>query len=65
MGLRELRARRQGLKTLKRIRFPKLESTFRDYGHMAIPLIALIYFLSVKGYNPIYAAWLSILIAIV
>lgn len=32
---------------------------------MAIPLIALIYFLSVKGYNPIYAAWLSILIAIV
>ena len=61
----ELRARRQGLKTLEKDQIPKLESTFRDYGHMAIPLIALIYFLSVKGYNPIYAAWLSILIAIV
>ena len=61
----ELRARRQGLKTLEKDQIPKLGSTFRDYGHMAIPLIALIYFLSVKGYNPIYAAWLSILIAIV
>ena len=61
----EVRARRQGLKTLEKDQIPKLGSTFRDYGHMAIPLIALIYFLSVKGYNPIYAAWLSILIAIV
>ena len=61
----ELRARRQGLKTLEKDQIPKLGSTFGDYGHMAIPLIALIYFLSVKGYNPIYAAWLSILIAIV
>lgn len=61
----ELRARRQGLKTLEKDQIPKRGSTFRDYGHMAIPLIALIYFLSVKGYNPIYAAWLSILIAIV
>ena len=61
----ELRARRQGLKILEKDQIPKLGSTFRDYGHMAIPLIALIYFLSVKGYNPIYAAWLSILIAIV
>lgn len=61
----ELRARRQGLKTLEKDQIPKLGSTFGDYGHMAIPLIALIYFLNVKGYNPIYAAWLSILIAIV
>ena len=61
----ELRARRQGLKTLEKDQIPKLGSTFGDYGHMEIPLIALIYFLSVKGYNPIYAAWLSILIAIV
>lgn len=61
----ELRARRLGLKTLEKDQIPKLGSTFGDYGHMAIPLIALIYFLSVKGYNPIYAAWLSILIAIV
>ena len=61
----ELRARRQGLKILEKDQIPKMGSTLRDYGHMAIPLIALIYFLSVKGYNPIYAAWLSILIAIV
>ena len=61
----ELRARRQGLKTLEKDQIPKLGSTFWYYAHMAIPLIALIYFLSVKGYNPIYAAWLSILIAIV
>lgn len=64
-GSVELRARRLGLKTLEKDQIPKLGSTFGDYGHMAIPLIALIYFLSVKGYNPIYAAWLSILIAIV
>jgi TRAP-type uncharacterized transport system fused permease subunit len=40
-----------------------LSETFKQYGQMMIPLAALIYFLTIKKYNPIYAAWLGILIA--
>lgn len=61
----DLRARRRGLKTLNRAQIPSVLNTFKLHGHMAIPLAALIYFLSFKGYNPIYSAWLAILIAIV
>lgn len=61
----DLRARRRGLKALSRDQIPSVISTFKLHGHMAIPLAALIYFLSFKGYNPIYSAWLAILIAIV
>lgn len=61
----DLRARRLGLKALEKSQIPKLGATFRNYGHMAIPLIALIYFLTIRGFNPIYSAWLAILIAII
>ncbi len=60
----DLRARNKNLKTLSRDQIPSLVETFKNYGHMAIPLVALIYFLTVKKYNPIYSAWLAILIAV-
>lgn len=61
----DLRARRLGLKTLSGDQIPRLSETFKNYGHMALPLAALIYFLTIKGFNPIYSAWLAILIAVI
>jgi TRAP transporter 4TM/12TM fusion protein len=61
----DLRARNKGLKTLQKDQIPKLSTTFYHHGHMMIPLMALIYFLSIKMYSPIYSAWLAILVAIV
>ncbi|MEG1932923.1 MAG: TRAP transporter fused permease subunit, partial [Pygmaiobacter sp.] len=52
----DLRARNKGLKTLSKDQIPSLKDTIRNYGHMAIPLLALIYFLGFRGYSPIYAA---------
>jgi TRAP transporter 4TM/12TM fusion protein len=60
----DLRARNKNLQTLAKDQIPKLSTTFKRYGQMVIPLAALIYFLTIKKYNPIYAAWLGILIAI-
>lgn len=60
----DLRARHRNLQTLSKEQIPKLKDTFINYGHMIIPLAALIYFLTIKKYNPIYSAWLAILIAI-
>lgn len=59
-----LRAQNQGLRTLEKDQIPKLGDTIREYGHMAIPLLALIYFLAIRGFSPIYSAWLAILLAI-
>jgi TRAP transporter 4TM/12TM fusion protein len=60
----DLRARNKNLKTLSKDQIPALRETFKKYGQMMIPLAALIYFLTIKKYNPIYSAWLGILIAI-
>ncbi|KJS83211.1 MAG: hypothetical protein JM58_13195 [Peptococcaceae bacterium BICA1-8] len=60
----DLRARKRGLKTIPKDQVPPLRETFRKYGHLAIPLLALIYFLTIKRYNPIYSAWLAILFAL-
>jgi len=61
----DLRARHRKLKTLSKDQIPSIKETIILYGHMSIPLLALIYFLVIKMYNPVYAAWLSILIAVV
>lgn len=61
----DLRARNRGLKTLSKDEIPDLKDTLINYGHMGIPLIALIYFLAIKKFNPIYAGWLGILIAVI
>ncbi len=61
----ELRARNKNLKALSKDDITSLSDTMRDYGHMAIPLIALIYFLTIKKYNPIYAGWLGIVTAVI
>ena len=60
----DLRARSKGLKTLSKDQIPSLSQTVKEYGHMAIPLLALIYFLAIRGYSPIYSAWLAILLAV-
>lgn len=59
-----LRAQKQGLRTLEKEQLPRLGETVREYGHMAVPLLALIYFLAIRGFSPIYSAWLAILLAI-
>jgi len=61
----DLRARHRNLKTIPRDQIPPLKQTLKKYGYMAIPLVVLIYFLVIKQYNPIYSAWLSIVLAIV
>lgn len=60
----DLRARRQNLKTLSKDQIPKIGDTLREYGHMAIPLIVLIYLLAIRGFSPIYSAWLAIIFAV-
>ncbi|KKM10680.1 hypothetical protein SY88_12640 [Clostridiales bacterium PH28_bin88] len=61
----DLRARKRGLKTLSRGEVPPLRETLRNYGHLSIPLVALLYFLVIRRFNPIYSAWLAILLAVV
>ncbi|WP_218975502.1 TRAP transporter permease [Peptoniphilus catoniae] len=60
-----LRAEKEGLRTLSKDELPDLKDTIKNYGHMAIPLIALIYFLAIKKYSPIFSGWLGILIAVI
>ena len=60
----DLRARKEGMRTVARSEIPPLRVTLREYGHLSLPLFALIYFLSIKQYNAIYSAWLAILMAI-
>lgn len=60
-----LRAQKEGLKTLSKDELPDIKDTLKNYGHMAIPLIALIYFLAIKKYSPIFSGWLGILIAVI
>ncbi len=60
----DLRARNKNLKTISKDQIPSFMTTIKKYGYMGIPLLALIYFLTIKKYNPIYAAWLAILLAI-
>lgn len=60
----DLRARNRHLKTIPRDQVPPLTKTIKNYGYLALPLLALIYFLVIRRFNPIYSAWLSIVLAI-
>lgn len=57
-------AKKLGLKGMSRDEMPSYKSIFIERGHLVIPLIAIIYFLS-SGYTPMRAALVGIVLAIV
>lgn len=57
-------AKRNNLKGIPRSELPKFSVILKDRGHLAIPLIAIIYLL-VAGYTPMRAALFGILLSIV
>lgn len=59
-----LRAQNQGLKALTAEQIPSLKKTMRDYGHMALPLLILLYLLCIRSMSAIYSAWIAIVTAI-
>ncbi|MBN1828094.1 MAG: TRAP transporter permease [Deltaproteobacteria bacterium] len=61
----DLRARKRNLQTISKDQVPPLRDTFKNYGHLAIPLLVLIYLLVIKRYSPIYSAFLAIILAVV
>jgi TRAP transporter 4TM/12TM fusion protein len=60
----DLRARKEGLKTISRGNVPPLGTTLKNYGHLAIPILAILYFLVIEQYSPIYSALLAIFLAL-
>jgi len=59
-----LEALKQGLKGIPRNRLPKVWTVLKEGGHLLIPVALLIYLL-IARYTPIYAAFQSIIAAIV
>ena len=57
-------AKRNDLKGLPRSELPKLGELLRTRGHLAIPLIVIVYLL-VSGYTPMRAALVAIVLSIV
>lgn len=56
-------AKKLGLKGMSRDEMPSYKSIFMERGHLIIPLIAIIHFLS-SGYTPMRAALVGIVLAI-
>ncbi|GBG58247.1 C4-dicarboxylate ABC transporter [Sporomusaceae bacterium FL31] len=56
-------AKKNNLKGIPRDQLPKAAELFRERGHLAIPLIAIIYLL-ISGYTPMKAALWAIFLAI-
>lgn len=52
----DIRARRIGLTGLTKEEIPDVRDTVKKYGHMIIPMIALIYLL-MEGFSPVYSAF--------
>lgn len=52
----DLRARKIGLRGLRKEEIPNAIQTVKRYGHMIIPVFVLVYFL-IEGYTPLYAAF--------
>ena len=59
-----LEAKKHGLKGVPRSELPKFKELFFERGHLALPLIGIIYLL-VAGYSPTRAALAAILLAII
>lgn len=56
-------ARKEGLKGIPRKELPKVKELFFERGHLALPLIVIVYLL-VAGYTPMKAALWAIVLAI-
>ncbi|MBR1886063.1 MAG: TRAP transporter permease [Schwartzia sp.] len=56
-------AKRKGLKGIPREELPKAWDIFRERGHLALPLVVIIYLL-VSGYTPMRAALFAIVLSI-
>ena len=59
-----LEAKRTNLKGIPRDQLPKAWEIFRERGHLAIPLVVIVYLL-VSGYTPMRAALVAIVLSIV
>ncbi len=57
-------AKRNNLKGIPRNRLPKVSSLIKERGHLALPLVIIVYLL-VSGYTPMRAALAAIVLAIV
>ncbi|MBE6074912.1 MAG: TRAP transporter permease [Selenomonas ruminantium] len=57
-------AKRENLKGIPRDQLPKITTLIRERGHLAIPLILIVYLL-VSGYTPMRAALVAIVLSIV
>ncbi|MCR5438142.1 MAG: TRAP transporter permease [Selenomonas sp.] len=57
-------AKRENLKGIPRDQLPKITTLIRERGHLAIPLILIVYLL-VSGYTPMRAALMAIVLSIV
>jgi len=59
-----LRASKKGLVGMPKEELPRVSAVLKQRGHLLLPLIGLLYFL-ISGRTPIYAAFWSIILAIV
>lgn len=59
-----LRASRKGLTGMPKNELPRVSTVLKERGHLLLPLVGLLYFL-ISGKTPIYAAFWSILLAII
>ena len=59
----DFQARKDGLKPLPKEELPNILEILKSYGHLTIPLIALVALLA-KGYSPGYAAFWSIILTL-
>ena len=57
----DIKARKRGLKGLPREELPKLTTALKEGGHIAIPLVVLIYLLVIK-YTPFFASSASVIL---
>jgi len=58
-----LRASKMGIKGLAKNQLPNLKLVILSKGHLVIPIIGIVYML-IKGYNPLYAAFWGIILAV-
>ncbi len=55
----DIQAARQGLKGLPAEQLPKFAAVMKQWGHLGLPILVLVYFLVVEGSSPIRAALYS------
>ena len=60
----EIQASKLGIVGVPKAELPNLPKLFRDYGHMAIPVVVLIYFLAIAMSSPPKAAFWAIVAAL-